>query len=191
MKKFVVFLMCFLFSQGAFAGNQNLQMVLDKVHEQGFYGCDTAIDKFLPSWGDILYAQAQLSHIEKPITLRSSSGEEAFGLQATPTEEAIEIHFGTTDEVNGYLVRKINGVCYGWQQTSFREVGMSCAEVRRNNSAYEVAGHSGSASWMKMKSEKISRTVFIDAGGSCVLLNIDLRGILLGVKMDPKKQPNY
>ena len=187
MKNLIV-IAAFLWSQHAIANGQNMQMVLDKVHELGFNGCDMAIGQFI-SDDPILYVEAGLSKDEKLTTITSSSGEHP-ALVGKPTQDAIEIHVGSDRAINGYLVRKIKGACYGWRQMSIRVIANSCENVISLNerSGYQVVGRSGSASWLKAKWDEMSPNIVIARAEGCVMVDTsqEFANAGLGVKMDSK-----
>lgn len=197
MKKLIVFV-GFLLSQHVFAGSQNLQMVLDKVHKQGFYGCDTAIDKYIH--GDpIQYVEVQLFS-EKLGAYKPSSGDEVSYMENKPDSarpDGVEIYVGTEDAsgegaVDGYLVRKINGVCYGKHILDVREVKDSCANLRsmseNANSSIRLAGQNAGYSWLGNKHHKISDAIFAEGSGVCFIIRPPSFGDSgVGVKMDLQK----
>jgi hypothetical protein len=169
MKKLIV-IAAFLWSQCAIA--DGMQMVLDKVHEIGFRGCDRAIGQFIKN-DPILYVEARLL-----------KGEDA----ALVGPDAIEIHVGSDWAITGYLVRKTKGVCSGSRQMDIRMIANSCENVISNNerNGYNVVGRSGGASWLKAKWENISPTITIAGAEGCVLVNTTQESAGLGVKIDSK-----
>lgn len=145
MKK-ILFILCTLFMQPAFAGN-DLQMVLDKVHEQGFYGCDSAMPTLIKVYGSIQRVEAMLINegiVDGVIANRPNRSASSIQVDVAEVSD-------NYSKIESYLIQKYQGKCYAKSISAvFSYPDLKCAQAIEANSL-KILSKTGSFIWAKHK----------------------------------------
>jgi hypothetical protein len=193
MKRLFIF-GCIFFSQLAFAGEQDIQKVLDKVHEQGFYGCDKAIAsmEFIPD--GVKRVEARL--VNEGIYKIGNTGRVAVKNKPDRDKaDSVEIDIVEVDggfsDLNSYLIRKMNNLCFGWYRGGVTNLELSCDQVLAQPME-KVIDRTGSIVWQKSDADdghESDRILVNNGGRGCIVFGRG-RGTIhsgLGEEMDSVK----
>lgn len=172
MKKLIVFAALSL-SQPVLAGD-DFQMVLDKVHEQGFNGCDKAMSSLLSLTG-IQRVEARLIN-ERLVKIDDRGNVAVQNVPDRNNANQVRVDIATVGDtyssIYSYSIQKMNGKCFAaflGNATNYSD--KSCEQILAVNSSITV-DRTGAFVWSKGQySKRESDSILVkQAGGGCTIV---------------------
>lgn len=193
--KRIAFLLCMLFAQHVYAGDRDNQMVLDKLHQQGFFGCDKAIVSMGIIHKGTQRVEARL--VNEGLYKVGDTGRVA--VENRPNRDkasSVDIDISSVDggysDLYSYSIRKIDNMCFGWRGGGFAQLEISCNQVLAQPSE-KVIDQTGSIVWQRnvYEENRESDRILVNNGGRGCIVVTRSGGTVnsgLGEEMDPVKQ---
>lgn len=168
----IFLILCVFCMQSAVAGG-DIQMILDKVHENSFYGCDSAIPKFIQIYGNVQYVETKLVNdtvVDGIVANRPNPNN------ASRVQVDVAIVSDNISEIQSYLIQKYNGKCYAKNiQAVINYPKIRCDQAIAANSM-EIVNRTGSFIWVSPKWAKNGddTVIMLDNGvGGCTYVYRD------------------